>query len=147
MAHNKQTSRLKKQGTYRKDRHGHRAEFDCAGPPERMFELDEYGAECWDFITRTMPDGMLSTADSVILTTVCQQYSLWRRETVEYENTQDDKAFSRSMRALKNVMDGARSLGLTPVDRSKISKSAVGQKKRATGMSSLLGDHLKNANN
>lgn len=146
MAHGKQTSRLKKQGTYREDRHGHRAEFECDGKPERMFPLDKYGAECWDFVTRTMPEGMLSTADSAVLTAVCQQYSMWRRETDEYESTKDDKAFSRSMRALKNVMDGARSLGLTPVDRSKISKGAVGQKKKG-GMADLLGDHLKNANN
>lgn len=146
MAHGKQTSRLKKQGTYREDRHGHRAEFQCDGKPERMFALDGHAAEFWDFVNRTMPEGMLSMADSAVLTAVCQQYSVWRRETADYENTRDDKAFSRAMRAFKNVMDGARSLGMTPVDRSKISKGAVGQKKKG-GMADLLGNHLKNANN
>ena len=113
---------LKLAGTYRADRHGDRGGQWSSDPPEQPPDLDGVALEMWQQLVSSVPAGVLTSSDSFMLVGACRWYSLWLRFDRQIRDGVGDpyKVTILACAAWKAFMNAAGRLGLSPVDRAKL---------------------------
>ncbi len=110
----KPTEILKLTGNYRDDRHGARGDAPAAaGRPRMMAGLSRREQRRWRLIVESVPAGVYSRAEEMLLAAAVQWFTLYERQ----RETGDTDAAAKS---IKVYMDCLGKLGATPVDRAKL---------------------------
>jgi len=131
------TKTLKTRGTFRKDRHGRRAdarteqengrEESRRGSPVELPGLDAVGK---DLYQRLLPHftqvAGAAECDSFQIFALCAAWSLYRAALKEAQSDATDKTFRAAVTAYHRQFDSlAARFGLTPADRAKLESPAA----------------------
>ena len=118
----KTAAQHKADGTFRKDRHGARAELAIRpGAPEMPDDLDEDGIGLWQKIIETLPAEVLSELDSYGLADCCRWWSVMVRcHRFVRDNPADKESISLLNTATNHFHKYSAKFGLSPVDRARL---------------------------
>lgn len=117
-------------GTLRRDRHGHRDD-DATGAPVRPDGFDEDETWCWNFVVSDLvARGVAKQVDSVLLTQMCQMYSLYKKTLAMAKVDCIDKEIRCAVVAYQRAFDSiAARFGLTASDRRRLHGPTESKKK------------------
>jgi hypothetical protein len=119
----KTTAEHKRDGTYRKDRHGSRVDVAYqSNAPASILELDELAQTVRDLVISDAPDGVLTASDGVQLDAMCKLFSDWVKA---HKEAADYNSKCNALGLLKAFQSIAAKFGMAPADRAKI--RAVGE--------------------
>ncbi len=117
-------------GTYRRDRHGDRAEAACTPgdpavePADDDSVLSYYEKDVLDAILASLPRELFCTCDATVLTLATTWGAQIRRINEALRITEDDSKRYRLLLELaiasKNFLAASAKLGLSPVDRARL---------------------------
>ena len=115
---------LKIRGTYRRDRHGKREQFEaaCDGTPIKPKSLKGEASKWWDRNVHKIPRAIELDTDFIV--TVAESWALLCRVKKQFANVPINKDSSGIInKQLASYYEGCRRLGLTPLDRSRLAPS------------------------
>jgi len=117
MSRAKTTSELKRDGTYREDRHGGRVESKFIdGTPANIDEdLGGFGQTVRALVLASVPAEALTPLDGVTLDAACLLYEQWRDCVRDPESPSVDK-----VRLFNSWTSLLAKFGATPADRCKL---------------------------
>lgn len=121
----KSTRDHQRAGTYVPSRHGHRNdETVTSGEPERpgWVKEDLVANWMWDTILGHTAAGVLSRPDTVLLAGTCRWFSVWHGLMAQGTPTYKDVV--QAAAAWKAVTTGLGKLGVSPVDRCRLTARA-----------------------
>lgn len=110
-------------GTYRRDRHGDRADGASApGSPIKPADLPADAAELWESILGSLPTAAVASVDYAALTGCCRWYSVMLANLRQLDAGTGDayKLTTLASIASKQFATFAQRFGLTPADRAKL---------------------------
>ena len=122
-------------GTYRKDRHGNKADvLFQQGLPQKPPGLDAEATRLWDFVVANVPAEILSFADQISLEAMCR---FWSDYQLGMAST-DYKDRCVAMSSWKHCRELMAKYGLTPYDRAKLTVPANTSQRGADVIADLL---------
>jgi P27 family predicted phage terminase small subunit len=120
----KPTAELKRAGTYTASRHGAREDETVAtGKPRKPSWCKGKQANwLWKEITHSLADGVLTAADTPILSAACRWWELWRRFDERIGNGEDDEYRTTilAVTAWKQCDGCLTKLGMSPTERTRL---------------------------
>lgn len=126
-------------GTYRPGRHASRVDdqfpSDAPAPPDDLIGDD---LELWQQVVGTFPRGTLAATDWPLLLMFVRWFRAWRELDRRLgENPTDYKVATMCGMASKQAMAAAAKLGMSPVDRRKLT-AAIAEDKEADELLAFL---------
>lgn len=119
----KSTAALKLHGTYRKDRHGNRADVAFQpGEPEKPADLDADALWLWETVVGNLPPSGRSRIDAPLLWGMARWWSQWRQFDAELKAGEGDpyKVMVMAAAAWKQFEGCASRFGMSPAARAAL---------------------------
>lgn len=123
----KSIKELKKQGTYRKDRHAGRLEsavnlLETAPEPPKNF--DKMHADMWNTVCNDLIKlGLLASPDVLIIEIYVSTWFLWRKAVIDFKATNSKVVFRLMNDTAKQLNQMSDKLGFSPKARQHLNIS------------------------
>jgi phage terminase small subunit len=116
------TAELIADGSYRADRHGHRADVQFAGDkPDEPEGLGEYGGQLWRDYFACAPPDLLIQIDSACLEDACRTWErISQYQRILSADPLELKVAAALIQAQRVFLNYSARLGLSPVDRARL---------------------------
>jgi len=113
-----------REGNYREDRHGDRADTQYDGTPTAPHGLGKDGQYLWKLINTGTPDDILAKIDSPTMFAMCRWWQKWRE--LDRRSHRDDftpQQFRMMVDAWTQCSKMMMEYGMSPVARTRIKKA------------------------
>ena len=141
----KPTAHHRKVGNYRKSRHSDRADDSLKpiGEPEQLVKLTRHAKKMFEHLRESMPPGVAGAVDSAALTLLAESWARYRQAVEIYAKTKDRNDLYAISRCVGDFVKLSSRFGLSPADRSALSKQVINQEP-ANPMSAMLSKYFEN---